>query len=118
HRGLSDSGGEGSGVRVDVPFRFDVPAGTADLDRGSRQQSWCQFPCWGLDVMTLRRLRQRAGTGLALARLIPAYVAFGLLKHVVPMASLARFAWREPTIVRDEDSQRRAVARGVRHRTL
>lgn len=68
--------------------------------------------------MNLRRLRQRAGTGLALSRLIPAYVAFGLLKHVVPMASLARFAWREPTIVRDEGSQRRAVARVVKTRTL
>jgi len=69
-------------------------------------------------MMDLRRIRQRTETGLALARLIPAYVAFGLLKHVVPIASLARFAWRETMVAQREDSQVRAVARVVKVRTL
>lgn len=67
-------------------------------------------------MTNLRRLRHRAGTGFALLRLVPAYVAFGLLKHVVPVASLARFAWRETTTVQGEDRQRLAVARVVKVR--
>jgi hypothetical protein len=46
--------------------------------------------------MNAQRLRQRALTGVALARLVPMYLALGILKRVVPLDRLARLAWCEP----------------------
>jgi hypothetical protein len=39
---------------------------------------------------------RRVSTLAALARLLPAYVLFGCIKHLVPLHTLARLAWRAP----------------------
>jgi len=39
-------------------------------------------------------LRRRVSAAWTIARLLPAFAAFGVLKHLVPIARLARWAWR------------------------
>ena len=51
------------------------------------------------------------GNAWAVGRLLPLYLAFGALKHVVPVQTLARWAWRAPTRPNDPEAVRRAVAR-------
>ena len=63
-----------------------------------------------------RALRKEAaarwcGNAWAVGRLLPLYLAFGALKHVVPVQTLARWAWHPPTRTNDPDAVRRAVAR-------
>ena len=62
--------------------------------------------------------RRRLATGLAISRLLPAYIAFGLLKHIVPLRVMARLAWRDPVGGRDQDRERLAIARIVKTRKL
>jgi hypothetical protein len=62
--------------------------------------------------------RRRLFTGLEIGHLLPAYLALGLLKHVVPLRVLARMAWRDPTDGRDRDRERVAIARVVKARKL
>jgi len=62
--------------------------------------------------------RQPLGTALALLRLVPAYLTFAVLKHVLALPRLARFAWRQPGEKANEDRRRRAVARVIRMRQL
>src|SRR5262249_24672707 len=52
----------------------------------------------------------RFRTGADIACLFPAYVAFGMLKHLVPLRSLARWAWHHPTGERDREAERRLIA--------
>jgi hypothetical protein len=51
------------------------------------------------------------GNALAIGRLLPLYVAIGALKHLVPVQTLARWAWRPPARPADPEQIRRAVAR-------
>ena len=51
------------------------------------------------------------GNAWAVGRLLPLYLALGALKHVVPVQTLARWAWHAPTRTNDPDAVRRAVAR-------
>jgi len=50
---------------------------------------------------------QRLKNGFLLVRLIPAYVLLGLLKYVVPLGWLARWAWCPPDGPRDRAAERR-----------
>jgi hypothetical protein len=63
-------------------------------------------------------LAQWCGNALAVGRLLPLYVALGALKHVVPVQTLARWAWRPPARPADPDQVRRAVARVWRTQSL
>ena len=68
--------------------------------------------------MTIPIWRRRLASGLVISRLLPMYVMFGLLKHVVPLRALARLAWREPVHGRDPERERLTVARIIRTRQL
>ena len=56
--------------------------------------------------LVLKRLKN----GLVAARLVPAYVLLGVLKHVVPLRWLARWAWCPPDRPRDRETERRLAA--------
>jgi hypothetical protein len=56
----------------------------------------------------------RIRSAWALARLLPAYASFALMKHVVPLETLARRAWREPDDRRDRAAEAHATSRVVR----
>jgi hypothetical protein len=58
----------------------------------------------------LRRLR----VGLVLGRLLPAYVLLGLLKHVVPLRWLVRWAWCPAAGLRDRGVEHQLAARVLR----
>jgi hypothetical protein len=60
----------------------------------------------GAVTRALRRFR----IGLVLARLLPAYVLLGLLKHTVPLGSLARWTWCAATGARDRAVEHRLAA--------
>lgn len=58
---------------------------------------------------------KRLAGGLAVIGLLPAYMAYGFLKHVVPLKRLARWAWRRPRAGRrDRDAERLLAARVLR----
>lgn len=59
-----------------------------------------------------RRLR----TAPTIGRLAPAYATFGLLKHVVPLPRLARWAWKPHRGSRDSDAERRVIVAVARLR--
>ena len=61
--------------------------------------------------MTRGSLGRWCGNALAIGRLLPLYVALGALKRVVPVQTLARWAWRPPAGPPDPERVRRAVAR-------
>ena len=48
------------------------------------------------------------------ARLLPAYAAFAVLKHLLPLRALARLAWHEPQGTWSESARERLVACAVR----
>jgi len=54
------------------------------------------------------------GNALAIGRLVPAFLALGLLRHVLPLDVLARWAWRSPRRVSNAADARRIIARAVR----
>ena len=68
--------------------------------------------------MTGGSLGRWCGNALAIGRLLPLYVALGALKHLVPVQTLARWAWRPPTGPADPEDVRRAVARVWRTQDL
>jgi hypothetical protein len=68
--------------------------------------------------MSLGRLARRIATGAVVGRLVLAHFAAGLLKHVVPLAIIVRWAWREPQGPRDPMTERRYIARVIRVRRL
>ena len=47
-------------------------------------------------------------------RIVPAYVLLGLLKHLVPLRSLAKWTWCETTGPRDRPAERRLTANVLR----
>jgi hypothetical protein len=55
--------------------------------------------------------RRWLGNAIAVGRLFPAYVAFAALKRVVPVQTLARWAWQAPRGAASPDQVRQAVAR-------
>jgi hypothetical protein len=65
---------------------------------------------------TLPPRRRRVATAAGIARLLPWYLAFGALRHVVPLPWLARWSWHAPTSERDRSHEQRLVARVVRLR--
>jgi len=68
--------------------------------------------------MTPPRLRRRLQTGVALARLVPLYLALGVLKHFVPLQRLARMTWREPARIASPQQYEQAAARVAKVRRL
>src|SRR5262249_55817366 len=66
--------------------------------------------CAPMIVPALNRLKN----GFLVARLLPAYVLFGLLKHVVPLRWLVHWAWCPPDGPRDREAEHRLVARVFR----
>jgi hypothetical protein len=56
----------------------------------------------------------RPETALTILRLVPAYLAAGVLKRVVPISTLARWAWRPPAGRRNPAEERRLVRCVVR----
>jgi hypothetical protein len=58
----------------------------------------------------IKRSSSRLKTGLIVGRLLPAYVLLGLLKHVVPLRWLARWAWCPPVGPRDREVERHLAA--------
>jgi transglutaminase superfamily protein len=63
-----------------------------------------------MGALALNRLKN----GLLVVRLLPGYVLFGLLKHVVPLRWLVRWAWCPPHGPRDLEGERRLAARVCR----
>jgi hypothetical protein len=57
-------------------------------------------------MLTLKRVKN----GLVLCRLLPGYLMIGLLKRVVPLRWLARWAWRPPSGPRNREAERRLAA--------
>jgi hypothetical protein len=55
-------------------------------------------------------LANRARLGLAVGRLLPVYVLFGVMKHLLPLRWLVRLAWQYPVGRRDQEVERRAAA--------
>jgi hypothetical protein len=62
----------------------------------------------------IARTLSRIWTGWLIARFLPAYVAFTMLKHMVPLQRLVRLAWRFPAGRRDHEAERRLVASVLR----
>jgi hypothetical protein len=63
--------------------------------------------------------RRRVATAAGLARLLPWYLAFGALRHFVPLPWLARWAWRASSGERDLEFEQKLAARVIRlRRTL
>jgi hypothetical protein len=58
----------------------------------------------------IRRALNLLRGGLALVRLLPAYVLLGLLKHMIPLGTLARRAWSAPAGRRDAAREQRLAA--------
>ena len=68
--------------------------------------------------MTAASRLRRCSTALAVGRLAALYIVFGLIKHAVPLAVLARFVWRRPRGTRNRSAEVRLVARVIRARHL
>ena len=68
--------------------------------------------------MTRNPIRRWCGNAWAVGRLLPTYLVLGGLKHVVPVQTLARWAWRHPARVADHRAIDRAVARVWRTQSL
>src|SRR5215813_13652403 len=60
--------------------------------------------------------RRRVATAAGIARLLPWYLAFGALRHVVPLPWLARWSWHAQSRERDLEYEQTLVARVVRLR--
>ena len=69
--------------------------------------------------VTAHPWRRRVMTTIGVGRLVPWYLVFGALRHVVPLPWLARWAWRRPSGQRNRDGERKVIARVERlRRTL
>jgi hypothetical protein len=62
----------------------------------------------------IARISKRFMTGLAVGRLLPAYLLLGLFKHFVPLTWLARLAWSPPAGRGDREAEERLAARLLR----
>lgn len=63
---------------------------------------------------TRARWQSRLRTGLATGRLLPLYLTFAVLKHVLPLRALAKLAWRAPRGAANALGERDTVARVIR----
>ncbi|HUL73814.1 MAG TPA: lasso peptide biosynthesis B2 protein [Vicinamibacterales bacterium] len=61
--------------------------------------------------MATTSLLQSLATAVGIGRLLPMYAAFGALRYVVPLPTLARWAWQAPSAPRDLAREQRMVAR-------
>jgi hypothetical protein len=59
---------------------------------------------------------RRVKTGRTIGRLLPVYVAYAVLKRVVPLPQLARMAWKTRVAERDPEAERRVIAAVTRLR--
>src|SRR5262249_53865089 len=59
-----------------------------------------------MTILTLNRVKN----GLIIGRLLPAYALLSVLKHVVPLRWLARWAWCRPGGPRNRKAERRLAA--------
>jgi hypothetical protein len=57
-------------------------------------------------------------TAAGMGRLLPWYVAFGVLRHVVPLPRLARWAWHAPSGPRNREFERKVTGRVERLRRI
>ena len=65
------------------------------------------------------RWRRRATSAIGIARLLPSYLLFGVMRHLVALPTLARWAWRSPAKPdRDTAREERLVAWVVRARRV
>ena len=62
----------------------------------------------------MTKVVHKLGNLLGVGRLLPAYMLFGLLKHLVPLRLLARWAWCRPGGSRDRAVERRLQRRVIR----
>jgi hypothetical protein len=62
----------------------------------------------------MTKVLEKLGNLLGVGRLLPAYMLFGLLKHLVPLRLLARWVWCRPAGWRDRDVERRLQRRVIR----
>jgi Transglutaminase-like superfamily len=62
----------------------------------------------------IKRAPNRLKTGLIMGRLLPAYVLVGLLKHIIPLRWLVRWAWCPPAGPRDCEAEHRSAASVLR----
>jgi hypothetical protein len=60
------------------------------------------------------RVSNQIRTVLDGLRIVPAYVLLGLLKHLVPLRSLAKWTWCETTSPRNPVAERRLTANALR----
>ena len=60
------------------------------------------------------RWQSRLRTGRAIARLLPLYVSFAILKRIVPLRVLAKLAWRAPRARANAPTEGETVARVIR----
>jgi len=63
-------------------------------------------------VRVRRAVRRLAAAGAA-CRLAGTYVAFGALKHVLSLSTLARLSWREPRRTLDPAGEQRVIGRAI-----
>jgi len=64
------------------------------------------------------RISRRFTNGLRVVRLLPSYIVFGGLKHLVNLPQLAQWAWRSPATPHDREAARKLVAGVARLSTL
>jgi hypothetical protein len=60
--------------------------------------------------VSLTSFANRTRLGLAVGRILPAYVIFAVMKHLLPLRWLVRLAWQHPVGPRDREVERRAAA--------
>ncbi len=68
--------------------------------------------------MTTSPFGRWCGNAWGVGRLLPLYLALGALKHVVPLQTLARWAWKPSGRAADADAIRQAIARVWRTQSL
>jgi hypothetical protein len=54
-------------------------------------------------------LYRRIRTAPTIGRLVPTYATLGVLKHVVPLPRLAKWAWKDRHVTRNPDAERRVL---------
>src|SRR5262249_34548422 len=65
-------------------------------------------------ALVIKRASNRLKTGLIVGRLLPAYLLLGLLKHLVPLRWLARWAWCHPRGLHHREAERCLTASVLR----
>jgi transglutaminase superfamily protein len=66
----------------------------------------------------LAHLRERCLVTASAIRLASAYAAFGVLKHLLPLTTLARWSWRDPSGSHSPSDEQRVIGRAIWVRRL